>query len=87
MSVQERTLINGARREEISTFLAALQIAKGDGEGAKAYARLNPVSTSMRSATYYYYSWLTLEYIGMLQVWKKPTQRRECDVRQNVRWD
>ena len=44
MTHHERTLVGSAKKDEIS-FAAALRIAKDDVEGAKAYARLNPVST------------------------------------------
>jgi hypothetical protein len=44
MSHHERTLVGSAKKDEIS-FAAALRKAKEDVEGAKAFARLNPVST------------------------------------------
>lgn len=45
MSNREKTLVSMAKKEEVASFIAALQKAKEDVEGAKAYARLNPVST------------------------------------------
>lgn len=46
---QEKTLIGWSKREDHPKFIVALRKAKEDVDGAKAYARLNPVRTLIRS--------------------------------------
>ncbi|KAF8817156.1 hypothetical protein BYT27DRAFT_7204995 [Phlegmacium glaucopus] len=50
MSIGAKTLINMAKKEEVSRFMAALQKAKEDVDGARAYAHLNPVCSKCQKS-------------------------------------
>ena len=67
MSSPAKTLVDRAKREE---FMAALRLAKEDKDGAKAYARLNPVSIVFKflKCNVLLWTYIFLSNVGMLQV-------------------